>query len=398
MNRFLLLLLAACVTGWGAPPVNRGLVAFGRIPADTLDVTGQDTLGGVFSAMAVDPVTWNCTNDLCSGILYGLTDRGFGNGTTDYRPRIEVFHCTIDLSAKRVTLTNTAALLLKDTNGACYSGLIDPPPDRQRLDPEGLVRLPDGSFFISEEYGPRVMKFDAEGHWLADVPMPAIYQQRRDNRGLEGLTLLPGQAWLATILQSPLLVDGGADNTSRNTRLLFFHEGQPVAEYVYQLSLNGNPAHTRHTTVSEMLALSSHEFLVLERDNRGVGGESAPFYKRVRIAEVNGATNLLRLPEHDKLPKTDLPQTIQPVQSAEFIDLLDPGMLAKVGLRPEELPEKWEGMALIRRPGTDDALLLVGTDNDFKAHTVIHNGAKVGENALAVDTFILVYRVTLPAK
>src|SRR6185503_5979276 len=68
------------------PLVNLGLVGVGRIPADSFDAlgTGIDTIGGVFSGMALD-LRNNQTN------LYALPDRGFGDGTNDYHNRSHAF-------------------------------------------------------------------------------------------------------------------------------------------------------------------------------------------------------------------------------------------------------------------------------------------------------------------
>src|SRR5262245_44244937 len=77
--------------------VNHGLVGVGRVSASTFDKAGdgrQDTLGG-FSAMTVDPQSLTYFEGKISGTLYGLPDRGFGDGTTDYRPRLEIFRFTI---------------------------------------------------------------------------------------------------------------------------------------------------------------------------------------------------------------------------------------------------------------------------------------------------------------
>ena len=41
-------------------------------------------------------------------------------------------------------------------------------------------------------------------------------------------------------------------------------------------------------------------------------------------------------------------------------------------------------------------LLLVGSDNDFKARKVFHEGEIVATNDYALDTMILAYRVALP--
>ncbi|HSH93306.1 MAG TPA: hypothetical protein VK968_04105, partial [Roseimicrobium sp.] len=58
MRLIILILLACLSTAWSGTLTNQGLVAIGRVPADMLDATGKDTLGGFFSAMAVAPGSW----------------------------------------------------------------------------------------------------------------------------------------------------------------------------------------------------------------------------------------------------------------------------------------------------------------------------------------------------
>src|ERR1043165_4114682 len=79
---------AATLTTQAQPLVNLGLVGVGRVPADTLDSLGMDTLGGMFSSLWLDPVTVSKNGDTYGATLYPLPDRGFGDGAAAYHPRI----------------------------------------------------------------------------------------------------------------------------------------------------------------------------------------------------------------------------------------------------------------------------------------------------------------------
>jgi hypothetical protein len=75
------------------------------------------------------------------------------------------------------------------------------------IDPEGLVRAPNGDFWLAEEYGPSLVHLDASGRVLArfvpegvvldgaDYPvvpgLPGLFSKRSDSQGFEGLTLSP---------------------------------------------------------------------------------------------------------------------------------------------------------------------------------------------------------------
>jgi hypothetical protein len=139
------------------------------------------------------------------------------------------------------------------------STLDSPGQGRRSLDPEGVARAPDGGFFVCDEYGPRVYRFSALGQYEYELVPPEAYTPRI----------------------------GPASSSYR----------QPVAEYIYQVTLEGNEAKNRNTGVSEILALSDTQFLVLEREGRGRGGDPLPvLYKRVIKADISAATSLLAIP------------------------------------------------------------------------------------------------------
>lgn len=470
--RNLALLLAAAATSSVQAQfdgfVNHGLVGVGRVPADAFDTRGPglDTLGGFGSAACFDPATWSASEGTLQGTLYALPDRGFGDGTQDYLPRIQVFELRITpyyglgpALQTQISAVNTASLLLtyegtpsftgfdaNDTNTVTHpaSAPASLGGGRRSLDGEGLVRLADGRFYLSDEYGPFIYRFSATGELqgafaIPDALLPrkgaasprpnnftgasAPDSGRRNNRGLEGLSLSPDGKRLFAMLQSPTIQDGGAGTGGRNTRVLVYdadeaspYYGWPLAQYVYELTLNGNTNGTAHTPVSEILALNRTEFLVLERDQVGQGivnTNLAPTYKRVVLASTVGATNILNspydlergAPGQISLPATGLPAAIRPVARQDFVDLLDAAQLAKFGLHasaPHDtntISEKIESLSLIPlhdASAPHDQLLLLINDNDFKAPVVYHNGVAIGTNDLALDSLLLAYRVTLP--
>ena len=446
--------------------LNKGLFGVGRVPANSFDRLGTnvDTLGGIFSAMALDPSSVVRQGGTYSGTLYGLPDRGFGDGAQDFRARIQVFAFSFTpyvgagpVSQNQITLSNSQTILLTYDQTNYFTG-FDPADasvqtwpqsrtnslggGRRAIDAEGIVLAPGGAFFISDEYGPAVFKFSASGDLEATfLPPPALVPKngagfprtnnfngatapasgRRNNRGLEGLTILPGGTRLAAVLQSPTIQDGGGANASIHTRLLVWDivpasatYGTVVSEFVYPLTLNGSAARNRHTPLSELIAVNSTNFLALERDGIGLGAANgSPIYKRVVAATISGATNIvntaydleLGAPGAVSLPATNAVPGVATTPRSDLIDLLDLAQLSKFGLNTNAVydqstvSEKWEGLALfpVGEPeNPDDFFLLVGNDNDFKATNVWHNGVIVGTNDVPVDSMVLAYRVTLP--
>ena len=89
-------------------------------------------------------------------------------------------------------------------------------PGRQRAaarpngyDSEGLVALADGTFWVSDEYGPFITHFDRDGRQIGrlspfDGTLPAELANRVPNKGMEGLTITPDGTTLVGMMQSAL--------------------------------------------------------------------------------------------------------------------------------------------------------------------------------------------------
>jgi hypothetical protein len=462
LNGLLFALIAANTT-FGQPITNLGLVGVGRIPANSLDATGLDTLGGIFSSMSVAPLSVIYQNGSWSFLVDAQPDRGFG-ATADYHPRLHQISTQINPYYGPTPAAQnqiTFSLVASDPYVVGSDYLTGASPDdlssqtlprslagsvgagKLSFDPEGLVVLPNDERYACDEYGPFIYHFSAGGELIDVLYPPAAYiakvgsayprlnnflaamnaatdSGRFENRGFEGLTITPDGTRLVTILQSPLVQDGANKNGARNTRVLVFDivpgsasYHQPVAEYVYTLTLNGNSAGTRATVVSDILATSSTDFLIIERDAIGLGGDAGPsVYKSVVLASIAGATDIIGTafdlergaPGQISLPRSGLPASIQPMSRTEVINLLDPAQLSRFGLSnstvrdANSLTEKWEGISVVPLNDPDapeDFLVLLGNDNDFAANPTIHNGVVVG-SASPIDSMMMAWRMGRP--
>jgi hypothetical protein len=448
------------------PLVNLGLVGVGRLAADSSDQLGPniDTLGGIFSGMWVDPASLTQTGGTYYATIYGLPDRGFGDGLRDFHPRIQRLSVSITpyygpgaAPQSQITIENTATMLFS-VNGSTFTGAnpddtnVTTHPQslplgigggKWSLDPEGIAFAPNGTWYVSDEYGPFVYRFDSTGALLGTLPLPAAYlpkigpsyprvtdflnasvaatndSGRYINRGMEGLSVTPDGKKLVACLQSPLVQDGENRNPSRNVRILVYDIDplsptfeQPVAEYVHVLPLNAAEANNRHTPVSEIFAFSDTKFLIIQRDSRGLGGDPGPLlYKRIVEVDASAASNILGTgydlekgaPGALTLPRSGLPSNVVAVASRDLVDLLNTSQLTKFGLNAAStnqnintVSEKWEALGVL--PLNDplapnDYLLLVGNDNDFRAPVVYHNGQPVGTNTVFSDNMLLAFRV-----
>ncbi len=388
MGRFRFLLSGVLVlTAWASVQAEIKLVGSATIPGDALDLSG---LKGTFN----DGTPVNRLGGLGSAIAYTgrdhlyllASDRGPLDGATDYPCRVHLLEIVVQPDQQPpIAVQLRATVLLKNEAGQPLVGSLtaidaEKPERSLRFDPEGVRVGPRGTWFISDEYGPYLYEFDAQGNRLRSLPIPKRFQPfkpssrpdqelpphnltgRQPNRGLEGLALTPDGRKLLAALQSPLIQDGALDANNKRVGIhvrfleIDLTDGK-TRELVYPLE---NPS----LGISEIVAVNDHEFLVLERD--GKAGASAQFKKIFRI-DIREASDVSSI---ERLPSTTLPNGVKAIRKELFLDLLDP----RFGLAGESTPEKHEGLAL--GPDLPDGrrLLLVTVDNDFVASvpTIIH--------------------------
>ena len=341
--------------------------------------------------------------DKTSHTWLALSDRGPGGGVIDYATRVQRIIVQTNRSSAVINepiIIRT--MLLKDTNGVLLNGLnpLLLNGDKSNLgasfDPEGIALGANGNMFIADEYGPSVVEFDRKGQMVRRFETPAnlkpaeangranyvdgrsvVVTGRQDNRGFEGLAMNVSGTKLYAVLQDPLVNEGSSNDgrRSRNVRIVEFDvaSGQSNAQFVYQLESRSNlnaidPSTAddfsatnqgRSIGLSAIAALSDNEFLVLERDNRGLGVEltAAPLHKRIYRINLRGATNVKNI----SLAGSDtLPANVVTVQKFAEHDLL-----ADLKARGIAVPEKIEGLAIGPRLADGRYLVLVGTDNDY---------------------------------
>jgi hypothetical protein len=244
---------------------------------------------------------------------YGLEDRG-PNVTAPDGNAVEPIP-SYDPSIAKFRLVRGNAVLekvipLEDAAGHPYSGLVNSqnptgeviedlngnklPQDPNGYDSEGLVAMRDGTFWVSDEYGPFLTHFTAGGRAIqrlspVDGTLPKELVNRVPNRGMEGLTLTPDGSTLVGIMQSSLQqADLNGKNAKNLTPLrIVTCNLRTHAEHEY-LYLLDNPK-TTSTAVSEIAALSDTTFLVDERDGH-FPGQGA--YKKLWKIDISGATDV----------------------------------------------------------------------------------------------------------
>jgi hypothetical protein len=350
--------------------------------------------GGFGSSIAPDP------ND--PTVFYLLTDRGPNAasvaansivfGKADFTPQIGKFR----LKDNQLTLEQT--ILLKNAAGQPLTGLPNPAgqgstgetalgltgqalgTSADGIDSEGLVLAPDGTFWISDEYGPHIAHFDATGKTIERInpfgtgtggrTLPLVLARRRPNRGMEGLTLTPDGKTLVGLMQSPMYnPSSAAVSGSTVLRVVTFDLATGATKQYAYLMENASL-----TGCSEITAVTNTTFLALERDGLYGGNITSPAtFKRVYQFDLAGATDISD-PANAAAGKLYNGQTVEqlkdqaglttagvvPVKKTLVLDLLG----ATTPVYPHD---KAEGIALI---GKD--LLAISNDDDFG---VLDNGS-----------------------
>jgi hypothetical protein len=354
------------------------LVGVGRIAGDARDAsrlpgTYTNALGETIPAAQFGSFGSAITYSGSDNRYYATNDRGFGDGSTRSIDRFHVLDINVDPAAKQVRAVLVETRLLTNEAGEHLVGssadfAID---SRQslRFDPEGLRVGAQGTLFISDEYGPAIDEFAPSGRRLRSLPVPARFRVARldadeavetrsnrlgrvTNKGMEGLAITPDGRTLVGIMQGPLIQDGGKKGI--NCRILAIDvESGTTHEYFYQLS-------TPKRGVSEILAIDTHRFLVLERD--GTGGKDG--FARLFQIDLRNASDISAFGNEpdDGLPLSQPPAGVAPVVKRPFLDLLEP----RFGLATDEFPAKIEGLTW--GPDLPDGrrLLLITSDNDLK--------------------------------
>ncbi len=371
------------------------LLACGSTPAaeikypDVATVVGPRVLGefngvriqgGYGSALAPDP--------RAPGYFYLLTDRGPNTDSNDadkkvfplpkFTPTIGRFH----LQGDKLVLVKT--IEIKNAKGKKISGLPNPKygntgeiavdmqdhelgTDPDGLDSEGLVALKDGTFWVSDEYGPWIAHLDAGGRIIERIgpfpgrkSLPKVLALRRPNRGMEGLAITPDEKTLVGLMQNTVdNPDAAVRKTSRLNRLVTFDPKTGTSkQYAYIVD-------SASAVVSEIAAVTDHSFIVSERDQLFPGDPKSPSkLKRIYKIDIAGATDISD-PSDGVNGKLVNGKTLEQLTDAEMRDAgivpVSKEMVVDLLALPGGYPhDKSEGLAVI-----SDTMIAVSNDDDF---------------------------------
>lgn len=265
-------------------------------------------------------------------------------------------------------------------------------------DMEGVIIDNDGNFWLCDENRPAIYKFQPNGKlierfiptgtavraswndtmgYIGEETLPAAYNNKRANRGFEGLAFDYDNNIVYAFIQTPIYnPDASVKDRSDVIRMIGLdaNSGIPVSEYVYLLEQNRNHglSVSRVDKIGDASYTGNGKFLVLERDSGIPGMQSSK--KFVYEIDLRGATNILGMAVSDSITIIDgdtltleqmtadqiLSTGIHTVFKRKMLNLPD------IGYFPSDKPE---GIAYI-----NDSTYFVLNDNDFGL-----NGAGVSD-------------------
>jgi hypothetical protein len=253
-------------------------------------------------------------------------------------------------------------------------------PANARFDPESIRVSNDGkSVFISDEYGPYVRQFDrATGELIKTFTLPADLgvsnlsphgdaeitgntSGRVANKGMESLSITPDGKTLVGVMQAPLIQDAADPATAKMLRIITIDIATgKTKEYGYNL--------TTGSGVSDIVAINDHEFLIDERDGKGLGDGSKAKIKQIFKVDVSSAGDITGQ------TGATAAASIAAKSATPFVDLV--AALTSLGIAPEQIPSKIEGIAFgqdITNNGELFHTLYISNDNDFLPGTAGSN-------------------------
>jgi len=326
----------------------------------------------------------------------GITDRG-PNGTVESEDDDDESQRTFPLPQFRPTIVRfklveqqiriTEFIPLRNSRGELISGLsnVDGEErlyelpgaktplayDPNGVDPEAIRVLPDGNFLLCEEYSPSILVVSPKGEVLvrytpASKPLPkaaypvkpilpAIFAERRANKGFENLALSADGRFAYAILQSPMGDESKKRFAeSRVIRALKLDVSRPLeAEVVGEYLLLASPAREYSTkqkqdniSWSDADWIAPDKLLVLER---------AKGQAKLLLVDLGRAANILGLREESSLAFEDEKNRAKPrVTMAETRAIFS--VRDTTGIASDKL----EGLAIL---GPTE--IAIANDNDF---------------------------------
>jgi hypothetical protein len=300
--------------------------------AYTLKINWHTQEGG---AGTISPADWNS---------------GKERSTFDARTRLELndarHKLTVPIQADYANYYNNPANSPVDAK--IRSGRLLTGAD---FDIEAFRRDRWGNYWFGDEFGPYLIKTDANGNVLrSEISLPGVYApQNKDvlagkavanlgtSRGFEGMAINKSGTKLYTLLEGT--VTGDPDKTLRIDEFDIPSEQYTGRQFIYKLDANG-------TNIGDMVAVDDQRFVVLERNGSTATASTPAPFKKVYLIDIEDVAD---------------GGVARKMELVDLMNLADPFDLDGDGSQVFTFPYVTIENVLILDPRT----LLVANDNNF---------------------------------
>ncbi|GGL02601.1 glycerophosphoryl diester phosphodiesterase [Sphaerisporangium melleum] len=330
------------------------LTGFASLPAQTF-VPGSEPSGAALGTSPVNGITPPFSGQPVQGFsgvvrrrdgsFEVLSDNGYGNkaNSADFLLRIQ----RIKPDFRTGTVQAIGGIDLSDPDGRVSWPLTR--ADRRLtgsdFDVESIVRRPDGTYWIGDEFGPWLLHFSATGTLLEKpIALPGVKAPENpflnggtpnigSSKGFEGMAASVDGRYLYPLLEGT--VAGDPAGTLRINEFDLRTRSYTGRRWAYRLE---SPDHA----IGDMIAVDRDRLLIIERD--GGQGDTAKV-KRLYLADLR---------DRDKDGAVD--KTLV----ADLLDLADPRRIGGFGTTFTFPFQTIEDVVIL-----DDSTLGVLNDNNF---------------------------------
>ncbi|MBR0653994.1 esterase-like activity of phytase family protein [Plastoroseomonas arctica] len=309
----------------------------GSLPGDTGPTYGRRITGLSLPFQGQPVQGFSGIKPVGDGSYWVLTDNGFGARRNSPDAMLMFHRVRPNFATGQVAVERT--IFLSDPNRVIAFPIATDATEARFLtgadfDPESIQPMPDGSFWIGEEFGPFLVHVDAEGrvlrvvetmldgqpirspdHPALQVPAtptaPVAFRARRSG-GYEGMAASPDGRTLYALLEQTLFAPNSDQPEGAFLRILEFSTERAAwtgRTMRYRLEAGA-------TNIGDFNMIDDRRALVIERDN----GEGDPGLACAQGVESTAAA-----------PCTPLPARFKRIYLIDLGDLDAEGYVRKIG-------------------------------------------------------------------
>ncbi|MEF2073943.1 esterase-like activity of phytase family protein [Consotaella aegiceratis] len=319
------------------------------------------------------------------GTFWSLSDNGFGSQINSSDSMLMLHHLAFDWDAGTVDRQET--IFLSDPDKVAPFPITMEGSDTRYLtgadfDVESIQPVADG-FWVGEEFGPYILKFDSQGHLQEVHPtkvgnidvlspdnptirlpgnpteaMPAFNLKR--SGGYEGMAIAPDGSRLYGLLEGPLYTDGKAETVEDGRTALRIVEFDTTKgdwtgrSWLYPLAEGG-------VAIGDFNMIDDSHGLIIERDNGAGRADQACTGEPASDCFATPA----KLKRITKIELTDenAGQAVRKIGYIDLLDIRDPQGVARQG--GVEGGYDMPFVTIENVDKADDTHIIVGNDNNF---------------------------------